>query len=76
MCVRPHHIAGTGEVVVEQALQGHPAHRPVLIVPQTVVIHGKQVSGKGIVCYLHLHVVVNAVGGGEERKSGVFIFSN
>lgn len=60
-----YHITCTGKVIVEQAFQGHPADRPVLIIPQTVVIHGKEISGEGIVCNLHLHVVVNAVGGGK-----------
>lgn len=58
---RSHHVAGAGEVVVEQALQGHPAHWPVLVVPQAMVVHGEQVSGQGVVCDLHLHAVVNAV---------------
>lgn len=62
-----YHITCTGKVIVEQAFQGHPADRPVLIIPQTVVIHGKEISGEGIVCNLHLHVVVNAVGGGKAR---------
>lgn len=62
-CCSSHHVTGAGEVVVEQTFQSHPADRPVLIVPQTVVIHGKQVPGQSVVCDLHLHVVVNAVGG-------------
>lgn len=70
-----YHIAGAGKVVVEQAFQGHPADGPVLIIPQTVVIHGKQVSGKSVVCDLYLHVVVNAVKGGERgRKFKWFSF--
>ena len=46
-----HHVAGTGEVVVEQTLEGHPA------------VHGEQVPGQGVVRDLHLHVVIDA--GGE-----------
>ena len=64
-----HHVACAGEVVVEQALQGHPAHGPVLVVPQTVVVHGEQVSGQGIVCDLHLHAVINT----EETQNITFV---
>ena len=65
-----HHVAGTGEVVVEQTLQGHPADGPVLVVPQTVVVHGEQVPRQGVVRDLHLHVVVDAVGQ-ETRGNGI-----
>lgn len=63
---RSYHVAQTGEVVVEQALQGHPANRPVLVIAQAVVIHGKQVSCKGVVCDLDLHVIINTVKRGNE----------
>lgn len=67
-----HHITCTGKVVVEQAFQGHPADRTVLIIPQTVVVHRKQISSEGIVCNLHLHVVVNAARTGtRERQVGL-----
>lgn len=62
---------------MEQALQGHPADRPVLVITQAVVIHGKQVSGKGVVCDLDLHVIINTVKGGNEitvsRKNQVVL---
>lgn len=51
---------------MKQALQGHPANRPVLVIPQAVVIHGKQVSCKGVVSNLHLHVIINTVKRGYE----------
>lgn len=57
-----YHVTRTGEVVVEQALEGHPAYGTVLVIAQAMVIHGEQVSSKGIVCNLHLHVVINTVG--------------
>lgn len=63
-----HHVAGAGEVVVEQAFQGHPADGPVLIVPQAVVIHGKQVPRESVVRNLHLHVVVNAAADTRREK--------
>lgn len=67
-CCCSHHIAGTGEVIIEQAFQGHPADRSVLVIPQTMVVHRKQVSSKGIVCDLYLHVIVNAVRTGERER--------
>lgn len=68
-----HHVTRTGEVVVEQAFQGHPADRAVLIIAQTVVVHRKQIPSEGIVCNLHLHVVVNAARRGtRERKGGLY----
>lgn len=63
---RSYHVAQAGEVVVEQALQGHPANRAVLVVAQAVVVHGKQVSSKGVVCNLDLHVIINTVKRGNE----------
>lgn len=32
-----------------------------------MVVHGEEVAGQGVVCDLHLHVVVDAVGKGRER---------
>lgn len=64
-----HHITGTGEVIVEQAFQGHPAHRPILIIPQAVVVHGEEVSSQRVIGDLHLHVVINAVGSTTESHS-------
>lgn len=71
-----YHVAGTGEVVVEQALQSHPTHGPVLVVPKAVVVHGKQIAGQGVIRDLHLHVVIDAVGsggGGGNPGSGEII---
>lgn len=60
--ISSHHVTCAGEVVVEQALECHPADGTVLIIAQAMVIHGEQVSSEGIVCNLHLHVVINTVG--------------
>lgn len=74
-CCISHHITCTGEVVVEQAFQGHPADRTVLVIPQTVVVHRKQISSEGIVRNLHLHVVINATRKGTRERKGGLIMS-
>lgn len=60
--ISSYHVTCTREVIVEQALEGHPADGTVLIIAQAMIIHGEQVSSKGVVCNLHLHVVINTVG--------------
>ena len=55
-----YHITSTGELIIHQALQSHPPNRPVFIVPQTVIVHGEQVSGEGVVCDLNLKCIINA----------------
>lgn len=55
-----YHITSTGELIINQTFQSHPPNWPVFVVPQTVIIHGKQVSGEGIVCDLNLECVINA----------------
>lgn len=55
-----YHIAGTRKVIVEQTLQSHPTNRPILIVPEAVVVHGEEIASKCVVCDLHLHAVINS----------------
>lgn len=66
-----HHITGTGKIIVEEALQGHPAHWPVFIISQAVIVHGEKVSSQCVICDLHLHAVINAIKHRTHRVSQV-----
>ena len=56
-----HHVAGRREALVDEGLHGHPLDRPVLVVPQTVVVTREEVARQRVVCDLYLQPLVHPV---------------
>lgn len=54
-----HHIWGSCELLMQEALYGQPLDGAVLVVTQTVVVCWKQVTWQGVVCYSYSQLLVH-----------------